>query len=59
MVNLELVEEIERSMYVDDLISGGETTKTNIRNQDAEVQRWWGDNKTNTRNQGDSHNNLW
>ena len=27
MVNPELVEEIERSMYVDDLISGGETTK--------------------------------
>ena len=27
MVNPELVEEIERSMYVDDLISGGKTTK--------------------------------
>ena len=27
MVNPELVEQIERSMYVDDLISGGETTK--------------------------------
>ncbi|XP_066029903.1 uncharacterized protein [Pocillopora verrucosa] len=27
MVNPELVEEIERSMYVDDLISGGETTE--------------------------------
>ena len=27
MVNPELVEEIERSRYVDDLISGGETTK--------------------------------
>ena len=27
MVNPELVEEIERSMYVDDLISGGETAK--------------------------------
>ena len=27
MVNPELVEEIERSMYVDGLISGGETTK--------------------------------
>ena len=27
MVNLKLVEEIECSKYVDDLISGGETTK--------------------------------
>lgn len=27
MVNPELVEEIERSMYVEDLITGGETTE--------------------------------